>query len=377
MRPPLSSMLETVPVSGIRRFTALAAQTKGCVSLTIGEPDFDTPEPVREQAKAALDRGDTHYPPNVGTPRLLRAISDFEAGKGLKYDADEIVFTIGATEALLTALCGILDPGDEVVIPVPAFGLYEQIVKFCRAKCIFYDTREDGFQIKRDKLERLITTRTKAVILNSPNNPTGVVYNKRSLESVRDVLVDKPVFIISDEVYRDLCFDGAAPSVACFPELREQTLVVQSFSKPYAMTGWRAGYLMGDREVIASVKKIHQLAVVSGVSFVMDACVKALETDPSAMRETYKKRCDYVCDRLEKMGLSFVRPGGAFYVFPSVERFGMPSEDFVIKMINEAGLCLVPGSCFGAEGFVRISFCYNEKALQTGLDRLEGFINSL
>lgn len=377
MKFELNKKLENVPVSGIRRFGALAAKTPGCVSLSIGEPDFDTPDNIKNAACAALARGVTHYPPNVGTEELLNEISKFEEKNGRNYGKDGIIFTLGATQALFTALCGILNPDDEVIIPVPAFGLYEQIVNFCGAKCVFYDTAPDGFQIKYEKLIMLMSPKTKAVILNSPNNPTGAMYTSSSLDAVRRAVKDRPVFVISDEVYRDLSYTEKVPSVSDYPELYGQTFIVQSFSKPYAMTGWRAGYLMGDAAVIEKIKKIHQLAVVSGVSFVMEACIAALHEDTSKMREEYRARRDYVCSRLDSMKLEYFVPQGAFYVFPSVERFGIPSEEFCIRLIKEAGLCLVPGSCFGRDGYVRISYCYSEKALKTGLDRLEGFIGSL
>ena len=377
MKLALNDNLNNIPVSGIRRFGALAAKTPGCVFLSIGEPDFDTPPNVKNAAYRALENGVTHYPPNVGTDALLSEISEFEKKNGRSYGKDCIIFTVGATEALFTALCGILNPQDEVIIPVPAFGLYEQIVNFCRAKCVFYDTSPDKFQLKYEKLAALVTPKTKAIILNSPNNPTGSVYTRESLDAVHRAFKDRPVFIISDEVYRDLSYSDFVPSVSDYPDLFGQTFIVQSFSKPYAMTGWRAGYLMGDFAVINEIKKIHQLAVVSGVSFVMDACITALREDTSAMRAEYRARRDYVCGRLDKMQLEYTVPQGAFYIFPSVERFGIRSEEFCTRLIKEAGLCLVPGSCFGNDGYVRISYCYSRKALKTGLDRLEGFINSL
>ena len=377
MELKLNNNLKNVPVSGIRRFGALAAKKEGCVFLSIGEPDFDTPQSIKDAACSALDRGVTHYPPNVGTAALLDEISAFEQKNGRGYSRDGIIFTVGATEALFTALCGILNPNDEVIIPVPAFGLYEQIVNFCGAKCVFYDTSADGFQLSFEKLSALMTDRTKAIILNSPNNPTGTVYSRASVNAVCRAVSGKPVFVISDEVYRDLSYVDSVPSVSDCPELLGQSLIVQSFSKPYAMTGWRAGYLMGDPSVIGEIKKIHQLAVVSGVSFVMEACIAALHENTGSMRGEYRARRDYVCSRLDEMGLCYEKPQGAFYIFPSVERFNIPSEEFCTRLIDEAGLCLVPGSCFGKDGYVRISYCYSRQNLREGLDRLSAFINSL
>lgn len=377
MKFNLNNNLKNIPVSGIRRFGALAAKKEDCVFLSIGEPDFDTPQSIKDAACSALERGITHYPPNVGTAALLNEIAAFERKNGRNYKSDGIIFTVGATQALFTALCGILNPKDEVIIPVPAFGLYEQIVNFCGAKCVFYDTAQDGFQINFETLNSLITDRTKAIILNSPNNPTGIVYSRASLDAVYRVVAGKPVFVISDEVYRDLTYTENVPSVSDYPELFSQSFIVQSFSKPYAMTGWRAGYLMGDPSVINEIKKIHQLAVVSGVSFVMEACITALREDTGAMREEYRARRDYVCSRLDEIGLPYERPQGAFYVFPSIKRFNIPSEEFCTRLIDEAGLCLVPGSCFGRDGYVRISYCYSRHDLEAGLDRLAKFISSL
>ena len=377
MELELNKNLKDVPVSGIRRFSELAAKTKGCVSLSIGEPDFDTPESIKESAVYALQNGKTHYPPNVGTSELLDAICKFEKKNGRTYDKENVIFTLGATEALFIALCGILNPQDEVIIPVPAFGLYEQIVKFCGARCVFYDTSKTDFQIRYEDISSLLTDKTKAVILNSPNNPTGTVYTRSSLDSVCRAVSGRPVFVISDEVYRDLSYTQSVASVSDYPQLHRQSLIVQSFSKPYAMTGWRAGYLIGDASVIKEIKKIHQLAVVSGVSFIMDACICALKQDTSAMSDEYRIRRDYVCMRLDGMGLEYKKPEGAFYVFPSISKYNLTSEQFCTRLIEQAGLCLVPGSCFGCDGYVRISYCYSREALKTGLDRLEGFIDSL
>lgn len=364
--------------SGIRVFTQLARQTPGCMTLTLGEPDFDTAPAIRAAAKAALDQGDTHYPENNGRPWLKEAIADFEARRsGLSYRPEEVIVTVGATEGIFAALFAILNPGDEVIIPTPAFGLYEYIVQMCRGVPVKVPTERTGFQLTEEALRSALTPRTKAVILTSPNNPTGRVYSRATLEGLRQVLRDQPVFVLCDEVYRQLCYDGPCPAFSAFPELRDRIVVIQSFSKPYSMTGWRLGYLLADAPVVEQIQKVHQYSVVSVSAFTQQACVEALQYDNSREKEIFRRRRDYVWGRLQAMGLEVEKPEGAFYLFPSIEKYGIPSGEFCTRMIREAGLALTPGSCFSAEGFVRISYCYSDDALKEGMDRLERFLQSL
>ena len=378
MEPTMNTALGSVGKSGIRVFTQMAKQEPGCLFLTLGEPDFDTPAPVRTAAKASLDAGETHYGENNGQPFLREAIAAFEQTKhGLPYSPDEIIVTVGATEALFCALFGILNPGDEVIVPTPAFGLYESIVKLCRGVYVPLDTRETGFQITAEQLRRAVTPRTKALILTSPNNPTGCVYTHETLEAIHSVVRDAPLFILCDEVYRDLTYTDRFESFSRYQDLRQQLIVAQSFSKPYAMTGWRVGYLMADGPVKSQLEKVHQYDVVSVPTFVQRACVKALDTDVRPMRETCRRRRDYVCARLDAMGLSYFRPEGAFYVFPSIAAYGMDSTVFCTRMVKEGKLACTPGVCFGAEGFLRISYCYGDDVLREGMDRLERFLHTL
>ena len=364
--------------SGIRVFTQLARQTPGCMTLTLGEPDFDTAPAIRAAAKAALDQGDTHYPENNGRPWLKEAIADFEARRsGLSYRPEEVIVTVGATEGIFAALFAILNPGDEVIIPTPAFGLYEYIVQMCRGVPVKVPTERTGFQLTEEALRSALTPRTKAVILTSPNNPTGRVYSQATLEGLRQVLRDQPVFVLCDEVYRQLCYDGPCPAFSAFPELRDRIVVIQSFSKPYSMTGWRLGYLLADAPVVEQIQKVHQYSVVSVSAFTQPACMEALQYDNSREKEIFRRRRDYVWGRLQAMGLEVEKPEGAFYLFPSIEKYGIPSGEFCTRMIREAGLALTPGSCFSAESFVRISYCYSDDALKEGMDRLERFLQSL
>ncbi|MGM9941484.1 MAG: pyridoxal phosphate-dependent aminotransferase [Bulleidia sp.] len=364
--------------SAIREFSALAGNTPGCVALTLGEPDFDTPEPVITAAWKAMKNGETHYIANNGDRALLEKISAYEATVNhLHYSADEIIVTTGATEALFTALFGILNPGDEVIIPTPAFGLYEQIVLLCRAVPVFLDTSEDDFEIDETKLNALITERTKAVIINSPNNPSGCVYTSGSLEGIYRILKEKQIFAVCDDVYRQLIYTDDFHSFAEYEDIRDRIIVVQSFSKPYAMTGWRMGYLMMDGVIKERLELIHQYVVVSTPAMFQKACMCALDCDISQMKETYRKRRAYVMKRLTDMGLIFREPEGGFYVFPSIEKYGMSSDVFCRRLITEGGLALTPGSCFGCEGHVRLTYCYADEQLKEGLDRLERFLAEL
>ena len=363
--------------SGIRRFTQLARQTEGCILLTIGEPDFNTPENIKTAAKMALDNNRTHYPANPGDADVRTAIAAFEKRKrGLNYDPEEIIVTCGATEAIFTAMTGVLNPGDEVIIPQPAFGLYESIATLCGAQVVPLDTAKTGFQIDPAALKACITDKTKLLILNSPNNPTGVAYNQTALDGVKQVLEKREIFVLCDDVYLGLTY-GPCPFFAAFESFRDRLLVVQSFSKPYAMTGWRLGYLMADRPLIDRLKLVHAFSVVSVAAYAQDACIEALRTDVSEMVDIYRTRRDLICSRLRGMGLDFIEPDGAFYVFPSIEKYGMGSEEFCLRMIQEGKIAAVPGSCFGSDGYIRLSFCYSTEEIARGMDRLEAFLQKL
>lgn len=379
MEHRLNPNLVASPRSAIRQFAQLAAATPGCVSLTLGEPDFPTPEPVCQAAKASLDAGQTHYIPNNGNLDLRRDIAAFEARThGLRYTADEVVVTVGATEGLFTALCGILEPGDEVLVPTPAFVLYQCIIGLCGGKFVPLDTCPTGFQLTADMLAGAVTDRTKAIVLNSPNNPTGCILNEASLAAVAKLAQARDLFVICDEVYRQLVYTGSCPQFSTlYPDLKDRVIVIQSYSKPYAMTGWRVGYLLADLPVKSQLEKLHQYDVVSTVSFLQDACRTALAQDPGPMVETYRRRRDYALQRLEAMGLSVTKPEGAFYIFPSIETSGLTSAEFCTRLIQEAGVAVTPGFCFGGEGHIRISYCCADGVLAEGLNRLERFLKTL
>ena len=373
---PLNQNLSTLTRSQIRVFTNLARQTPDCAMLTIGEPDFDTPEEIRLAAVAALQAGQTHYAPNQGTAELRKAVADYETARGNVANPDQVLITIGACQALFTALFGVLNPEEEIIVPTPGFGLYETIATIAGAKTVHLDISKTGFQITKEALDAAITEKTKVIVLNSPCNPTGTVLSAESLENVKQAVRNKSIFVLCDNVYNQLSY-GPCPDLSLDGELKDQLLLCQSFSKPYAMTGWRVGYLICPDYVMDRLLLLSAGMITAVPTFLQAAAVRALQTDTSAMKETYRQRRDYVCQRLTDMGLAFPPPEGAFYVFPDISRFGIPSEEFCIRMIREGKVAAVPGSCFGAEGHIRLSYCYSMEELEKGLDRLEAFLQTL
>ena len=368
---PLNQSVNTLTRSPIRVYTNLANATPGCIKLTIGEPDFDTPEAIKAAAAAALQENRTHYAPNQGTEQLRAAIAEIEQVK-----PEQVLVTVGATQALFTALLGILNPGEEVIVPTPGFGLYESIVTIAGAKIIPLDVTKTGFQIDGAALEALITPKTKAIVLNSPNNPTGVIFNRDSLAAVKNAVLGRNIFVVCDNVYQGLSY-ADCPDLSKDAQLRDQVIVCQSFSKPWAMTGWRIGYLVCPEYAMERLLLLSAATITAVPTFLQDAAVAALDTDTQQMRQTYKARRDYVCSRLRDMGLAFPEPEGAFYVFVDIRKFGLSSDEFCKRMIREAGVAAVPGNCFGTEGYIRISYCYSDGELEEGLNRLERFIRSL
>ena len=373
---PLNSNLSGLKRSMIRLYTNLARQTPDCAMLTIGEPDFDTPEPIKAAAMMALLENQTHYAPNQGTAALRGAIAEFETNRGNPTTPEDILVTVGACQALFTAMLGILNPGDEVIIPTPGFVLYETICTIAGAKAVPLDISVTGFQIDAASLNAAITDKTKAIILNSPNNPTGAVLNDASLKAVRDAVLGKPIFVICDNVYNQLTY-GDCPNLSLDQDLQDQLILCQSFSKPYAMTGWRIGYLKCPPYVMDRLLLLSAATITAVPTFLQEAAITALKTDPSPMREIYRRRRDYVCARLTAMGLTFPKPEGAFYVFPDISEFGLGSEEFCTRMITEGKVAAVPGACFGSDRHIRISYCYSDEELEKGLDRMEAFIKTL
>lgn len=368
---PINANLEPLRRSGIRVYTNMAKEVPGCIMLTLGEPDFPTPEPIKAAAVAALQADMTHYAPNQGCEDLRRAIAAYEG-----VAEDQVLVTVGATGALYTALTGILNAGDEVIVPYPAFSLYDTITTAAGGKTVPIDTAKTDFQITKEALEAALSPKTKAIVLNSPNNPTGSIYTEETLQTVKEAVLGKDIYVICDNVYDRLAYEPC-PDLSRDSQLQDQILLCQSFSKPWAMTGWRVGYLVAPAALAARLLLLHAAEVAAVPTFLQAACVTALQTDVTAMRETYRSRRDYVLGRLEQMGLRCPKPSGAFYAFADIAPYGLTSDEFCTRLIREGKVAAVPGSCFGADGFIRISYCCSMDNLKTGLDRLEAFLQSL
>ena len=373
---PLNQNLNSLKRSQIRVFTNLAKETPGCASLTIGEPDLDTPENIKLAAMAALQDNQTHYAPNQGTLALREAVAEFETNRGNPTKPEQVLITVGACQALFTALLGILNPGEEIIVPTPGFGLYETIATIAGARTVHLDVTKTGFQITKEAMDAVISDKTKAIIINSPCNPTGVIFNEESLAAVKQAVQGKPIFIISDNVYQSLSY-AHCPDISCDAELKDQMILCQSFSKPWAMTGWRIGYLICPEYVMERLLLLSAATITAVPTFLQTAAITALRTSVDPMREVYAKRRDYVISRLTAMGLEFPVPEGAFYVFVNIAKFGLDSSTFCTRMIREGLLAAVPGGCFGADDYIRLSYCYGDEELKTGLDRLEAFIATL
>ncbi|MBQ9690912.1 MAG: aminotransferase class I/II-fold pyridoxal phosphate-dependent enzyme [Eggerthellaceae bacterium] len=377
----LNTQLDILKPSGIRAFSQLASKTPGCVSLALGEPGDNTDFDISQMVRYSLLQGFTHYPPNNGHRFLRKAIAKHLTSRKTPFSTDEIIVTSGATEALYVALTTILNPEDEVIIPTPAFSLYESIIILNRANPVFLDTSKTFFQITREQLEERVSPRTKAIIITSPNNPTGCMLNEESLAAVAEYAQKNDFYVICDDVYGQLVFDGVKEKpyfAAQYPNLREQTICIDSFSKPYSMTGWRLGWLAADKPFIDQASKVHQYAVSSVTSFTQHAAAYALRYEPDERRMRYQRRRDKVMRAVAASGkISCAVPQGAFYAFLDISELGMGSEEFCERAIREAGVALVPGVFFRAEGFVRLSFAADDEILSEGLKRLIHFVDSL
>ncbi len=362
------------------RFLEKARAAEGAVLLTASEPDFGISDGVRIHLSKSIEHGKTHYVSPEGDFFVRKAIVDYETRvTGAVYSTDEVIVTVGATEGLYLAFQAILNPGDEVIIPTPAIPLYETDVRLAGGVPVFLDTVEDGFQLDPVKLNALITDRTKAVLINSPNNPTGVVYNETSVRAVADAVKDRPIFVLCDDTYCHVYFDGnIAPCFHTrFPELRDRTLVIKSLSNSNALSGFRIGYLFGPEAVLNAMKTLHSAMVTSMVSLFQDPIVETCHTGIAGMMAAYKTRRDYVYEKLEAMGIPHGDTEGTFYVFADIRRFGMGAEEFCDRMLEEAGVAVTPGTFFGIEGFIRISIAAMLPQLKMGMSRMERFVAGL
>ena len=344
--------------SPLRAFNDMAHKEGAELFLTLGEPDFHTPQQVKDACGVALENNKTFYAPTMGVAELRREISAFEKQlNGVDYDENEIMITTGSTEAIMSALFAVVNEGDEVIVPVPAFSMYKPVIELCKGRYVELNTAPDNFQITEKALASVVSDKTKAIILTSPNNPTGTILDEKSLLNVYEQVKKRDMFVICDECYNQLVYNERRPGFVRFQDLREKIVYCQSFSKPYAMTGWRLGYMMASKEFIEQAFKVHQYTTVCANTFIQYAAIEALRFDPAPFVEEYRKRRDYCYDRLVAMGLDVVKPEGAFYIMPNISKFGMSSMEFCTRLVKECKVAVIPGVCFSAEGYMRIGYC--------------------
>lgn len=369
---------------GIRQFSNQLIHYPDAVNLTVGQPDFPTPEAVKQAGIAAILADQTGYSHNAGLPALREAASHFISQKfNATYDPiKEIIVTNGATEAIDSIFRTILEPGDEVIIPAPIYSGYEPLIELSGARVVYLDTSLTGLQPDAYSIEQAITPATKAILFNNPSNPTGVTMDKQRIDEIVEVLKNKDLFILSDEIYSENVFDGQHVSFASYPEIRRQLFLIHGVSKSHSMTGWRIGFVFGDAEWIATITLLHAYNTICASVPAQHATIEALTGSidaPLEMNKAYRVRRDFVYDRLLKLGMEVEKPQGAFYIFPSIRTYGLSSFDFATRLLQEGGVAVVPGSVFTpfGEGFIRISFAYSMEQLILGMDRLEAFILNL
>ena len=384
MRNFINPSLSNIKPSGIEKFFDIASKTPGVVSLGVGEPDFDTPWHISDEGISSIEQGNTFYTTSPGLIELRNAIGGFLKRKyGLNYNSEEILVTVGGSEAIDLAFRALLSPGDEVIIPEPAYVSYTPCVLLAGGKPVPLVLKEEnGFRLTKESLESVLTPRTKILMMNYPNNPTGGEMDLSHLQEVADFCIEHDIFVISDEIYSELTYQGIKHiSIGSLSGMKERSLIINGFSKSYSMTGWRLGYACSTKNIISALLQIHQYTIMCAYIVSQYAGVEALnngDKDIEKMKEEYAKRRLYVLKRLKDMGLTCYQPQGAFYVFPSIKKFGLTSEDFCLKLIKEEKVAIIPGSTFGdcGEGYVRLSYAYSLNDLRTALDRLEKFIKS-
>ena len=385
MRNPLNQKVQAIKPSGIRRFFEIANEIPGVISLGVGEPDFDTPWAIREEGIYTLQKGFTFYTANAGLIELRQEISHYLYRKyNLSYSAkNEVLVTVGGSEAIDLALRAMLDPGDEVIIPEPSYVSYVPCVALADGIPVTLALQEaHQFRLQPEELEAAITPKTKMVILSYPNNPTGAIMNKEDLEAIAKVIIAHDLYVISDEIYSELSYQEEHISIASLPGMAERTIVINGFSKAFAMTGWRLGYAAGPEVILQEMTKIHQFAIMAAPTSSQYAGIAALrdcDRDVQEMRESYNQRRRYLMNALKELNLPCFEPYGAFYVFPNISEFNMTSEEFATQLVQEEKVAVVPGSAFGAsgEGFIRISYAYSIEELKEAFLRVGRFIEKL
>jgi aminotransferase len=382
VRNPLSKLVVTIQPSGIRKFFDIVSEMKDAISLGVGEPDFDTPWHIREEGIYSLEKGKTFYTSNAGLKELKEEICNYLYRRyQLNYNPDhETIVTIGGSEAIDISLRAMLDLGDEVLIPQPSYVSYLPCVTLAGGKPVIIELKaENQFKLTKEELLEAITDKTKILILPFPNNPTGAIMEYEDLREIAKIVEEKDLYIISDEIYSELTYGRNHISIAEFPGMKERTILINGFSKSYAMTGWRLGYATGPAKIIEQMIKIHQFAIMCAPTTSQYAAIEALkngDADVEVMREAYDQRRKYLINAFQTMGLECFEPFGAFYVFPCIKSLGMSSEEFATELLKEEKVAVVPGTAFGdcGEGFLRISYAYSIENLKIAIERIERFV---
>lgn len=385
MRNFLSDKVTTIKPSGIRKFFDIVSEMKDAISLGVGEPDFDTPWFIRDEGIYSLERGKTFYTSNAGLKPLRQEIVNYiSRTQNINYNPDnEVIVTVGGSEAIDIGLRAVINPDDEVIIPQPSYVSYEPCAILAGAKPVIINLKaENEFRLTPDELLNAITDKTKVLILPYPNNPTGAIMEKDDLEKIAKIAVEKDLLVMSDEIYSALTYKDKHISIASLDGMQERTILINGFSKAYAMTGWRLGYACGPQDIIKQMTKIHQFAIMCAPTTSQYAAVEALKKGDEAveeMRKSYNQRRRFLMDSFKKMGLDCFEPFGAFYVFPCIKEFGMTSEEFATRLLKEEKVAVVPGTAFGdcGEGYLRISYAYSIENLKLAIDRINSFVTRL
>ena len=385
MRNPIGKKVVDIKPSGIRKFFDIVLETEGAISLGVGEPDFDTPWHIRDEGIYSLEKGRTFYTSNSGLKELRTEVSNYiKRTQGVTYDPlKEIFITVGGSEAIDLALRAMIDEGDEVLIPQPSYVSYEPCAILADAVPVIIELKEENdFRLTAQEVLEKVTDKTKLLVLPFPNNPTGAIMEKKDLEEIAKVVIEKDLYVISDEIYGELTYSGKHVSIVSLPGMKERTILINGFSKAYAMTGWRLGYACGPAKIMEQMIKIHQFAIMCAPTTSQYAAVEALKNgddDVAMMREQYNHRRRYLLNEFERIGLPCFEPYGAFYVFPCIKKFGMTSDEFCTRLLKEEKLAVVPGTAFGdcGEGYIRVSYAYSLENLKAAMERLERFISKL
>lgn len=385
MTKELSQKVTQIKPSGIRKFFDLVSEMENVISLGVGEPDFDTPWHIREEGIYALEKGRTFYTSNSGLKDLRQEISNYiKRTQNVEYDPNsEVIVTVGGSEAIDIGLRAICNEGDEVIIPQPSYVSYEPCAVFANAKPVIIDLQaKNDFRLTAEELKRAITPKTKVLILPYPNNPTGAIMEKKDLEEIAKIIIENDIYVMSDEIYSELSYKEKHVSIVSLPQMKERTILINGFSKAYAMTGWRLGYACAPKEIIKLMTKVHQFAIMCAPTTSQYAAIEALrngDEDVAKMRKSYNQRRRFLLNAFKEMGIECFEPYGAFYVFPCIKKFGMTSNEFAERLLQEEKVAAIPGNAFGdsGEGYLRISYAYSLDNLKKAMERLKHFVEKL